>query len=149
MPTRRWARMKSVFEGASLRRGAERDRFLEESCAGNGALREEIESLLQAQEQSDILFNDNAPTLALRWMAEEPAVDEAPACLGAWRITKEIGRGGMSVVYLVERADGQFTKTAALKILGSGIFGDAVRRRFLRERQILADLDHPNIVRLL
>jgi Tol biopolymer transport system component len=80
-----------------------------------------------------------------RWMDQE----EHGRHFGTWRVIEEIGRGGMATVYLAERADGQFRMRAALKILRYGIYGEDVLRRFERERQILADLDHPNIVRLL
>src|SRR5689334_9489778 len=149
MQTRRWARLKAIFHGAASRNTAERARFLEETCAGDTDLRHEVESLLKISDESDGFLEESAPQTTIRWMAEEFSFDEPRASLGAWRIVKEIGRGGMSRVHLVERADGQFTKVAALKILAFGIFGEEVRRQFLRERQILANLDHPDIVRLL
>jgi serine/threonine-protein kinase len=64
-------------------------------------------------------------------------------------VTREIGRGGMAVVYLAERADGQFEQHAALKLMKAGIDTRETIRRFQQERQILASLDHPNIARLL
>jgi eukaryotic-like serine/threonine-protein kinase len=69
--------------------------------------------------------------------------------LGRWRVTGELGRGGMGAVYAAERADGEYTQQAALKLLHRGIDDAEGRARFLRERQILADLDHPGIARLL
>ncbi|HEY0180330.1 MAG TPA: serine/threonine-protein kinase, partial [Dokdonella sp.] len=71
------------------------------------------------------------------------------ATIGAWRVVGELGRGGMGVVLLVERADGQFEQRAALKLIKRGMDSDAVLARFLRERQILARLEHRNIARLL
>ncbi len=62
---------------------------------------------------------------------------------------RELGRGGMGVVLLAERADGQFEQRAALKIIKRGMDSDAVQARFRRERQILARLEHPHIARLL
>src|SRR4030095_15493579 len=62
---------------------------------------------------------------------------------------KELGRGGMGAVYLAERADGQFEKRVAIKVLKRGTDTDEVLRRFRIERQILANLEHPNITRLL
>lgn len=67
---------------------------------------------------------------------------------GAWRIVEEIGRGGMGRVYRVERSDGSYTQTAALKFI-KGLARDEAVVRFARERQLLADLSHPNIARLL
>jgi serine/threonine protein kinase/Tfp pilus assembly protein PilF len=90
---------------------------------------------------------------ALRRLAEDghDRTDEALAGwrVGAWRMLREIGRGGMGIVYLAERADGQFEQRAALKLLKRGLDTDEIQRRFLRERQILARLQHPHIARLL
>ncbi|HUF09394.1 MAG TPA: serine/threonine-protein kinase, partial [Rhodothermales bacterium] len=60
----------------------------------------------------------------------------------------EIGRGGMGAVYLAERADGQFSKQVALKLVKRGMDTDEILRRFRTERQILAGLEHPHIARL-
>jgi eukaryotic-like serine/threonine-protein kinase len=69
--------------------------------------------------------------------------------LGAWAIVREIGRGGMGAVYLAKRADGEFEKEVAIKVLKRGTDTEEVLRRFRAEREILARLDHPNIARLL
>src|SRR5262249_49939343 len=69
--------------------------------------------------------------------------------IGAYAIVKELGRGGMGAVYLAERADGQFEKYVAIKVLKRGTDTDEVLARFRDERQILANLEHPNITRLL
>ncbi|WP_440221663.1 protein kinase domain-containing protein [Dokdonella sp. MW10] len=72
----------------------------------------------------------------------------AGSMLGAWRIVRELGRGGMGAVFLAERADGHFTQRAAIKLM-RGFRDDDDARRFERERQLLADLDHPRIARLI
>jgi len=69
--------------------------------------------------------------------------------LGPWRIAHELGRGGMGCVYLAERNDGQYEQRVALKVLSPGIQSGAVLSRFRQERQILARLNHPWIVKLL
>jgi len=69
--------------------------------------------------------------------------------LGAWRITGVIGRGGMGAVYAVERSDGAYAQRAALKLIRAAADSPAARERFLRERQLLAQLRHPNIATLL
>ncbi len=71
------------------------------------------------------------------------------ARFGAYQIIREIGRGGMGAVYLAARADDEFNKQVAIKLVKRGIDTDAVLKRFRQERQILAVLDHPNIARLL
>lgn len=77
--------------------------------------------------------------------AEPPPVDER---IGPYRIVEEIGRGGMSIVYLAERVDGLFEQRVAVKYLSSDLHGSGLRR-FERERRILAGLSHPGIARLL
>lgn len=69
--------------------------------------------------------------------------------IGAYRLTAELGRGGMGAVYLAERDDGEFRRRVALKVIKRGMDTDFIVRRFRNERQILAALDHPNIARLL
>lgn len=68
---------------------------------------------------------------------------------GAYQVIREIGRGGMGAVYLAARADDQYKKRVALKILRSDINAQEVLNRFRHERQILASFDHPNIAGLL
>jgi serine/threonine protein kinase len=69
--------------------------------------------------------------------------------IGAYRLTREIGRGGMGAVYAAERADGSFYRKVAVKLIKRGMDTDFILRRFRQERQILATLDHPYIARLL
>ena len=69
--------------------------------------------------------------------------------IGAWKIIEVIGRGGMGAVYSAERSDGAYTQQAALKLIRTSANSPTARERFLRERQILAGLQHPNIARLL
>jgi serine/threonine protein kinase/tetratricopeptide (TPR) repeat protein len=69
--------------------------------------------------------------------------------IGAYRIERELGRGGMGTVYLAVRADDQYQKQVAIKLIKRGMDTDYVLRRFRTERQILAGLEHPNIARLL
>lgn len=68
--------------------------------------------------------------------------------LGAWQLTRELGHGGMGAVYLAERRDGQFEQRAAIKLL-QGFASTAALVLLARERQIMANLSHPNIARLL
>ena len=76
---------------------------------------------------------------------------DAPAArlIGPYRLVAELARGGMGVVYLAERSDGQFEQRVALKLVKQGMDSDEIHRRFLSERQILARLNHPHIARLL
>jgi serine/threonine protein kinase len=107
-------------------------------AALEASVRAEVESLLAAV--------DRAP--AFMRLPEEIAV-EPGAIVGAYVLIEEIGRGGMGVVYRAKRRDGEFTRQVAVKIAGGRLFGPDAERRFIQERQILAQLDHPHIVRLL
>lgn len=69
--------------------------------------------------------------------------------LGAFKIREELGRGGMGRVYLADRSDGEFEQTVAVKLIKRGMDTDFILKRFRNERQILANLDHPFIARLL
>jgi len=95
------------------------------------------------------------PTLALiaTDTADEADAEElqlsAGTTVGSWRVLSLLGRGGMGEVYLAERSDPAFTQRAALKIIRRGMDSQSIVRRFVRERQILASLEHPNLARLL
>ncbi|MGD2070791.1 MAG: serine/threonine-protein kinase [Gemmatimonadota bacterium] len=142
----RTLRIQRLFEGALELEPSERADFLSESCAGDTELRARVEALLAADEGADTYFAELARRAGLPG-AEPPAqvVDER---IGPYRIVREIGRGGMGVVYLARRDDGQFEQSVALKLIRRGMDGDTARRRFLRERQILARLQHPGIARI-
>ena len=89
----------------------------------------------------------DAPTLGLS--EEEQAELLREPDIGPYRIIRRIGQGGMGAVYLAARADDQYQKQVAIKLVRTGMASEFVVRRFLGERQILASLDHPNIARLL
>ena len=78
----------------------------------------------------------------------EDEIPEKPWRLGNYEILKELGRGGMGAVYLARRADAQYEKHVAIKLIKRGMDTDSVLRHFGDERQILAGFDHPNIARL-
>ncbi|HXI03253.1 MAG TPA: serine/threonine-protein kinase, partial [Candidatus Saccharimonadales bacterium] len=126
----------------------ERAAFLDDACAGDAELRAELDSLMEAHERAgDFLERmDLERAAALVESLPEPAPE---GIIGAYRLIRELGRGGMGVVYLAERADGQFEQRVALKLLKRGMDSDEILRRFLLERQILARLQHPNIAALL
>jgi serine/threonine-protein kinase len=68
--------------------------------------------------------------------------------IGPYRIVRVIGSGGMGIVYLAERADDSFRQQVAIKLVRSRLVDPETERRLMDERQILANLDHPNIARL-
>ena len=137
-----WQRVKAILADAlEYDEPSTRTAFLERSCGGDTELMREIEMLLA---QNTGAFDSCADHLS---HGNEPAI--VGERLGAYRIVCEIGRGGMGAVYLAERADGEFEKRVAIKLLKRGTDTDEVLRRFRAERRILARLDHPNIARLL
>ena len=146
----RWQRIKEVFGAALELEPGERSTFLQASCGPDESLRAEVESLL-AEEQ-------NIVTTAgiVEGAACVPPPEAAPAedlmigrRLGAYKIARKIGYGGMAAVYLAARADDQYRKQAAIKLVIPGLDNQEILRRFRTERQTLASLDHPNIVKLL
>ncbi|MBI4906999.1 MAG: protein kinase [Acidobacteria bacterium] len=91
------------------------------------------------------------PDNTLSWdpRADPPAPDWTPRQIGPYRIHRELGRGGMGVVYQASRADNQFRKQVAIKVLQGSLANPEMMKRFRLERQVLAGLEHPNIARLL
>jgi serine/threonine protein kinase/Tfp pilus assembly protein PilF len=141
----RWQRLKSILADALEHTSPEeRTTALKQSCADDTALLREAQKLLA---QDTGVFEEFAEIAATRLRCDER--DRIGERMGAYAVVKELGRGGMGAVYLAERADGQFEKRVAIKVLKRGTDTDEVLRRFRIERQILANLEHPNITRLL
>jgi eukaryotic-like serine/threonine-protein kinase len=141
----KWDQIRDLFASALERRPEERNDFLRETCGHDLALRNEIESLLSSYEGADS-FLEYGPTADLISHHSGPIAGRK---IGAYRIIGECGQGGMAVVYLAERADDQYRKRVAIKMVRPGTNTDEILRRFRNERQALASLDHANIVRLL
>jgi non-specific serine/threonine protein kinase/serine/threonine-protein kinase len=145
-----WQRIKELFNEATEYEPAARARFLGESCAGDLALLAQVESLIASDEEAGDFMAGPAflPPGAASAEADEDA-GAAGRRVGSYEIVRELGRGGMGTVYLGARADAQFDKRVAIKVVKRGMDTDFVLRRFGRERQVLAALDHPNIAKLL
>jgi serine/threonine protein kinase len=137
-----WTEAKRLFAVALELPPAQRQEYLERECAADSALRLEIESLLENHDCAGSFF-DRAPAPSLR---PDPLIGRR---FGAWRLLRVIGRGGMGIVYLAERADDQFRRRVALKAVKPEFLDEHAMRRFENERRTLAVLDHPNIIRLL
>jgi non-specific serine/threonine protein kinase/serine/threonine-protein kinase len=140
----RWDQIKSVYQEASEQPTESREQFLRERCAGDEELFAEVYSLLDWGERAEQMFS--------KPVAEIPpllAPQEIPERIGAWRVLREIGRGGMGTVYLACRDDGLFDQKVAVKLIHLGGRSHALVQRFNIERRILASLDHPHIARIL
>jgi eukaryotic-like serine/threonine-protein kinase len=147
----RWHRIGTVFDQLCEAPASERSALLEQCCGGDSDLRRDVAALLEADAAGGAL-DQHVPKLRIAVAADWARDSEAPtagAAIGCWRVLRELGRGGMGVVMLAERNDGQFEQRVALKLIKRGMDSDAVLSRFLHERQILARLSHPNIARLL
>ena len=154
LPSERWAEVEAILGNAMKLPAHARTSFLKEACAGNPTVRAEIEALLDADANAGSFLEEaaheyRALVAALVHEEAEPETKPLGKRLGAYQVVKEISRGGMGTVYLAERVDGAFEKQVALKLIKRGMDTDAVVRRFLAERQILARLRHDNIARLL
>lgn len=146
----RWARINAIFDAVNEAPTDERERLLRESAGGDEDLVRIVRDLIAASERTDNVFDGNAFS-AIGRAADSPVRVKSliGQTLGAYRVTGEIGRGGMGVVYEAARIDAQFEKRVAIKSLAFGIDRPELQWRFKRERQILAGLSHPNIASLL
>lgn len=134
-----WTELWERFHEALALPPRQRDAWLDEHCT-DPALRAELAQLLEAAGRTWTPLDRPA-------MLAEPL---APGTqIGPWQVVDLLGRGGMGEVYRVERADGRFEKQAALKLLAAALDDETFRARFERERRILADLDHPQIARMI
>ncbi len=165
-------RADRLFDAALDMGPEERSAYLGEACGGDAELRALVERLIAAAEIEETQLMPGGGMQGPLWdglMADlesgespEPAGGASSArrrrdpdttpigtVIGRYRLVREIGRGGMAVVYLAERADGQFRQQVALKRIQQGIDTDEVIQRFDQERQILALANHPHIAQLL
>jgi serine/threonine-protein kinase len=154
MDANRWQTVKQVLDSALAADPARWPALLDEKCAGDPDLRREVEELLEGVDEVPDFLSAPPSALAAAIIDEAqeqraPRVSYEGRRLGAYRIVREVGRGGMSRVFLGERVDGHFEQQVALKLLRAGFDSDVDVERFRAERQILASLNHPHIARLL
>ena len=151
MTPERWQQLKALLAPALELPPPARIAYLDRVCAADSPLRTDLESLLAAEEEraGTAFLRDPAPFESL---AEDSEPDRKPLIglrIGVYEIAGEIGSGGMGEVYRASRADDQYRKQVAIKLVRAGHDSRTVVQRFRNERQILASLDHPNIARLL
>ena len=143
-PARR-AEIEEVFEQVLDLDPDLRDAWLSDRCADDAELRAKVEALLAAHGLTTGIL-ERRLTPATTALAAEPLLDRR---IGPYRVVRELGRGGMGVVYLAERDDGEFRRQVAIKLLRNSPDAEELHRRFIAERQILASLSHPHIAQLL
>jgi serine/threonine protein kinase len=148
-PPGNWERVQRIFLAAVDLSPEDRTRLLDEMCGTDAALRAEVESLLGSDATGTGTLHaavKAAIETEAAFLFEGSRI--AGARVGAYRLIREIGRGGMGSVYLAARDDEQYESEVAIKLVRPGFDTDFLLRRFRRERQILARLHHPNIARL-
>src|SRR5262245_2912262 len=143
MTPERWRQIEEIFQTVIERPPDERKSLLTQYCGGDAELRHEVESLLDHQ-VADAFIQE-----PIKGAAQSLSDDLIGHRLGAYQVARLVGRGGMGAVYEAARADGQYEQRAALKVIKRGMETDFALERFTRERRIMAQLDHPNIARLL
>jgi serine/threonine-protein kinase len=141
--------VEEVFAAARELPAPERTVFLEHACRGDPALRRRVEELLFAADRADAIL-ETPPLASTRQIdGEFDHEHRVGRRIGSYRLVRVIGSGGMASVWLAERADEQFHKLVAVKLIKRGMDTDEIIRRFRRERQVLAALEHPHIARLI
>ena len=148
MDTARWQQVKRVFQEALERPHEGRERYVSEAAAGDSSLEREVEALLAAHEDAGAFLASPTKGGATAAGDTDPAEVFARlqrALAGRYSIERELGRGGMAIVYLAR--DVALDRPVAVKLLPPHLAGDAAyRERFLREARTAAGLSHPNIV---
>jgi eukaryotic-like serine/threonine-protein kinase len=140
-----WRRLEALFHATCELPAAEREPFIARETAGDPGLEGELRGMLAHGTDAPLRIADVIGRVA----ASVPAGEWTGRRLGPYRIVREIGRGGMGVVFEAARDDAEYRKTVAVKVPPEWLDAALVRERFRLERQILAELEHPNIARFL
>ena len=148
-----WQQLKSVFHAAIELAPEDRAAFLAQACDGDSELRTQVDRLLSSHDSAGVFLISpalvDAGVISAGGQARVSEEERVGQRIGPYEIIRELGHGGMGTVVLAVRADDQYRKQVAIKLVNRGIDTDLILRRFMMERQILANLEHPNIGRLL
>jgi serine/threonine protein kinase len=144
----RWSLIEEIFHEALERPAPERAGYIADACGGDPELRAEIESLIASDRHA---ARDIGSLVAgdLEKMAEETDRENSGLRVGPYQLVRELGGGGMGVIYLAVRSDDQYFQIVAIKMIRRGLASPELVQRFRAERQILATLSHPNIGAIL
>ena len=148
IPTDRWSQVKHLFQESQQRPDNDRQHWLAQQCGSDDALMRDVLDLLNAQRAEPGILADGAVAVLSKLRSDDPPTDQLGQRVGAYRILRLLGEGGMGRVYLAEREEGDFVQRVALKLIRADFMSDAARVRFLRERKILAGFVHPHIAQL-
>jgi serine/threonine protein kinase len=135
--------VRELFDAASDLPSAERQSWVEARAEGNPEVIASVMRLLRAANSSGQGFLAEPA-----WKREQPTIQEG-VMIGPYRVLRELGSGGMGVVYLAMRSDEVYRRLAAVKVIRPELRTHPIKDRFLQERDILARLDHPNIARII
>jgi non-specific serine/threonine protein kinase/serine/threonine-protein kinase len=153
MTPEHWQRIKQVLHEALPLGADERARLLARLRETAPDISDEVTSLLSAHDAATASFIETPAVAETVGRDVLEAMDGtrtwAGRRIGPYVIEREIGHGGMGIVYLASRADESFRHRVAIKVVRGHFAGEAMHQRFRLERQILADLDHPHIARLI
>lgn len=145
MDQERWKQVEELFNRSLDLPSGQRRSFVESNAGGDAEVIREVCSLLDSDEHASTEILKDSVRVAV----DDIGRRAEGARVGPYRLIREIGRGGMGSVWLASRDDDQYRKQVAIKLVRQGMDTDFVLARFRRERQILAQLEHPNIARLL
>jgi serine/threonine protein kinase len=147
----RWKLVEDLYHAALDCDESSRPEFLSGKCKGDDTLRTEVESLLYYNSRAGQFIETPALELAAESFANHDADGRSMLGrrIGQYELVAKLGSGGMGEVYRGVRADDQFQKQVAIKLIRQGYDTALIVRRFRNERQILASLEHPNIASLL
>jgi hypothetical protein len=144
----RWQRIELLFDQALACPDAERSSFLADACGHDPDLHRELAAMLDSAPTAGSVLR-RAVTAEVRLLAAGAPATQVGQRIGRFRLLELLGEGGMGAVYLAERDDAQFSHRVAIKILARAVGSPEAVARLRDERQILAALEHPHIVRLL
>ncbi len=137
-----------LLKALELRSDDERQDYLDDVCAGDAALRAEVESLLQASVRAGSFLESPVFDPRLVQTVDEPPISERPGTvIGSYKLMEKIGEGGMGLVFVAEQQQ-PVRRRVALKVLKPGMDTRQVIARFEAERQALALMDHPHIAQV-
>jgi serine/threonine protein kinase/WD40 repeat protein len=140
---------RTVFLAAlDIDDAAERSAYLDRACAGDPALRAQVEQLLAEHERPGIFMDRPAPDRLAATMDHRPPAEGPGTLIGPYRLMEQIGEGGMGLVFVAEQQH-PVRRRVALKLIKPGMDTREVVARFEAERQALALMEHPHIARVL
>jgi serine/threonine protein kinase len=144
MTPKRWQQIEELYHSALKREPSQRAAFLQKACVGDEGLRQEVESLLAHQVESEGFIEEPALEAAAKGTADDSTQSLVGLRIGAYEILSLLGVGGMGEVYLAR--DTKLERSVALKILPAELACDPERmRRFVREARAASALSHPNV----